>query len=214
MHVCRNRNGDGTLLTSIWDSKEKLVNLYFYHSYDSTIQFNLKEELLKGDHIINIPDLFSKNLEFERLQNYITPFNTPELRVLLVVIAGLFTLFSILLGIYVFRNKNTGVSVKAGILISSFNILLTAYLFVLATHINIYYFDAPYEHSSSSLISLASYIPFLLLLLIIPFTLFTIKRCLSLKPKIWIKAVLVANNLIFVMLVLSFGYWGLCSIWN
>lgn len=214
MHVCRNRNGDGTLLTSIWDSKEKLVNLYFYHSYDSTIQFNLKEELLKGDHIINIPDLFSKNLEFERLQNYITPFNTPELRVLLVVIAGLFTLFSILLGIYVFRNKNTGVSVKAGILISSFNLLLTAYLFVLATHINIYYFDAPYEHSSSSLISLASYIPFLLLLLIIPFTLFTIKRCLSLKPKIWIKAVLVANNLIFVMLVLSFGYWGLCSIWN
>jgi hypothetical protein len=40
MHVCRSRNGDGTLLSSIWDTKDGLVNLYFYHNFDSSIQFN------------------------------------------------------------------------------------------------------------------------------------------------------------------------------
>jgi len=214
MHVCRSRNGDGTLLTSIWDTKDGLVNLYFYHSYESTVQFNLADELSKGDHIINIPNLFPKNLEFERLESYKTPFNTSELRVSLVVLGGFLTLFSFLLGICVIRNKNTEVSLKAGILISVINLLLTAYLFVLATNINIYYLDAPYKHYSSNLISASSYIPFLLLLTIIPFTLFTIKRLKSVKTQSWIKAMLVSNNLIYIMLIVSFGYWGLYSIWN
>jgi len=51
MHVCRSRNGDGTLLTSIWDIQKGNINLYFYHDYDSTVQFNLVEELEKGDII-------------------------------------------------------------------------------------------------------------------------------------------------------------------
>ncbi len=132
MHVCRNRNGDGTLLTSIWNTKDRLVNLYFYHSYDSTVQFDLTEELAKGDHIISIPDLFPKNSEFERLANYRTPFNTPLLRILLVVLGGILTFFAFLFGISLIRNKNKEVSLIAVILISGMNFLLTAYLFVLA----------------------------------------------------------------------------------
>jgi hypothetical protein len=214
MHVCRSRNGDGTLLSSIWDTKDGLVNLYFYHSYESTVQFNLTEELSKGDHIINIPDLFPKNLEFERLESYKTPFNTPELRVLLVILGGFLSLFSLLFGICVIRNKNTEFSLKAVILISVINLLLTAYLYVLATNIYIFYFDAPYKHYTSNLISASSYIPFLLLLTIIPFTLFTINKFQSVKTKSWIKAMLVSNNLIFLILIVSFSYWGLYSIWN
>ncbi|MFT5512258.1 MAG: hypothetical protein ACI8SE_000655 [Bacteroidia bacterium] len=213
MHVCRSRNGDGTLLTSIWDTKDGLVNLYFYHSYESTVQFKLTKELSKGDHIINIPDLFPKSLEFERLESYKTPFNTPELRVSLFVLGAFLTLVSFLLGIFAIRNKNTEVSLNAVILISVINVLLTSYLFVLATNINIYYFDAPYKHYYSNLISASSYIPFLLLLTIFPYTLFTVKRFKSVKTKSWIKAMLVSNNLIYLMLIASFGYWGLYSIW-
>ena len=88
MHVCRNRVGDGTLLTSIWDTKEGLVNLYFYHSYDSTVQFSLAEELAKGDHILNVASLFPINAEFEKLASFKTPFNTPVLRVGLVILGG------------------------------------------------------------------------------------------------------------------------------
>ncbi len=214
MHVCRSRNGDGTLLTSIWDTKDGLVNLFFYHAYESTVQFNLTEELSRGDQVIHIPDLFPKNPEFERLKSYMTPFNTPELRVSLVFLGGFLTLFSFILGIFAIFNKSLRASIKTIFLISAMNLLLTAYLFVLATHVNVYYFDAPYFHHSSDLITASSYIPFLLILTIFPFTAFTIKRLKSVKTKSWIKAVLVSNNLIYLILMLSFGYWGLFSIWN
>ena len=63
MHVCREKIGDGTLLTSIWDNSNGTVNLYFYHNYEITIQFNLKEELSKGNHILKIDSLFPENKE-------------------------------------------------------------------------------------------------------------------------------------------------------
>jgi len=214
MHVARSRNGDGTLLTSIWDTKDKTVNLYFYHSYDTAVQFNLTEELAKGDHIISIPNLFPKNPEFERLINYKTPYNTPELRISLVILGGMLAFLSVVLGIHTIRNKDSEISFKALIIISGMNVLLIAYLAVLATNLYIYYFDAPFKHYSSNLISASSYTPFLLLLTIVPFTSFTIKRFKSVKTKSWIRATLVSNNLIYLLLIVAFSYWGLFSIWN
>ncbi|NND32947.1 MAG: hypothetical protein HKN76_10170 [Saprospiraceae bacterium] len=213
MHVCRCRNGDGTLLTSIWDTKDKLVNLYFYHAYDTTVQFDLTEELAKGDRIIPIPGVFPKNSEFERFVNYRTPFNTPSLRILLVALGGILTLFALLFSISAL-SKHKGVSLKAVTLIAAMNLLLAAYLAVLATHVSIYYFDAPYKDYGSNLISVSSYTPFLLLLTITPSAFFTIKRLKSVEIRIWIKAMLVSNNLIYLLLIVGFGYWGLYSIWN
>ena len=213
MHVCRNRNGDGTLLTSIWDTREGLVNLYFYHTYDSTVQFSLTEVLSKGDHSINIPDIFPENKAFERLKNYLTPFNKPELRVSLVVLGAFLSLFSVLLGISKLWKQNFGISSKAVVLISTMNILLTAYLFILATNIYIYYFDAPYKHHSSNLISATSFIPFLLVAVIVPFTLFTINKIKSPTPS-WMKVILGSNYLIYFWLFGIFDYWGLYSFWN
>lgn len=214
MHVCRSRNGDGTLLTSIWDTKDGIVNLYFYHSYESTVQFKLTEMLSKGDQVLNVPDLFPQNSEFERLKSYKTPFNTPALRILLVGLAGTLAFFSLLLCLSVIGNRNTAVSLKTVMLTSVMNVFLTAYLFILATNRSIYYFDAPFKHYSSNIITASSYIPFLLLLIVVPFTLFTIKQLKSVKIKSWIKAVLLANNLIYLLLVIGFAYWGLYSIWN
>ncbi len=214
MHVCRSRNGDGTLLTSIWDTQDKLVNLYFYHSFDTTVQFNLTEALAKGDHTLSIPDLFPKNSEFERLANYKTPHNTPIFRISLVVLGGILTFFVLLIGLFLIRNNSIGISIRAAILIAGMNLLLTSYLFVLATNLYIYYFNAPYIHYSSNLISASSYMPFLLLLTIVPFTLYTLKQSKSIKTKLWIKAMLISNNMIYIVLILAFGYWGLFNIWN
>ncbi len=212
MHVCRSRNGDGTLLSSIWDTQEGWVNLYFYHSFESSIRFNLAEELLKGDHSFNIPELFPNNKEFQRLESYKTPFNTPVLRVALVVLGGMLTLLSLLFGIGLLWNR--ALSAFSVLLISVHNLLLTAYLFVLATHIYIFYFDAPYQHYSSLTISASSYLPFLLLISFIPFTKFTIVRVSSREVKSWTKTLLVANNFIYLMLIVGFAYWGLYSVWN
>lgn len=214
MSVCRSRNGDGTLLTSIYDSKNKSVNLYFYHSYENVVQYNLSEELAKGDHVLDIPELFPVNSEFERLKSYITPFNTPQLRIVLLFLGAILTVLSFILTIYTILNKGKAISYRSLILISGMNVLLTVYLAILFIHKYIYYFDAPYKHYSSDIISASSYTPFLLLLIIVPFTLFTIRQFKSDKVKSWIRAMLVSNNLIYLMLIVGFGYWGLFNIWN
>lgn len=214
MHVCRSRNGDGTLLTSIWDTKNKLVNLYFYHTYDSSVQFTLAKELAKGDHILEVPTLFPSNSEFERLKTYKTPFNTPYLRLALVLMGGLLAFIILLLVLAATKVKTTEITIKNSFLLLTLNLLLIGYLIVLVTNEYIYYFDAPYKHYSSNVISAFSYTPFLLLVLIVPISLFSFKRLTSGNTKGWIKAALLANNLIYLLLILSFGYWGLFSFWN
>jgi hypothetical protein len=214
MHLCRNRNGDGTLLTSIWDTHNGSVNLYFYHRYDTTIQYNLSEELALGDHIISIPSLFPENTEFERLAEYKTPFNMPLLRYALVVIGGLMLVLSLF---YVNSYRNKKMRDKFNhikLFFAGLNILLFVYLFVLATNRSIFYFDAPYDHYSSLWISFSSYIPFLLLLTIIPFTLFNIGYLVTNNRKYGMKSLLVINNILFLILMIAFSYWGLFDFFN
>ena len=210
MHVCRNRNGDGTLLTSIWDSQELLVNLYFYHQYDTTVQFNLKEELSKGNHRISIPGLFPENPEFKRLATYKTPFNTPFIRAGMVPLAGILVLFAFIVGVWQFRHPTPGILR----LMPLINGILIAYLFVLATNPYIFYFDAPYQHHGSVWITASSYTPFVVLLAMFPLLYFGNRWLKSGKPKPWVRNLLISNYLIYILLILGFAYWGLYSIWN
>lgn len=213
MKVCRNRNGDGTLLTSNWDTKNGLVNLFFYHNYDSTIQFNITEELAKGDHIINVANLFPPNKEFERLESYKTPFNTPFLRVSLVFFAGFFLLSSLLYLISYFKQTSKGYQ-KVKLLLTILGLMMTAYMFVLATNIGIYYFDAPYTHPSNNLINVSSYIPFLLALSILPIYLLNRK---ILKVNNWSKLMkwtLTINSIFYTLFLCFFAYWGLFNVIN
>ncbi|MEZ5013985.1 MAG: hypothetical protein R2794_06805 [Chitinophagales bacterium] len=215
MSVCRSRNGDGTLITSIFDTKEKRAIIYFYHNFDTLVQYSLMEELSKGDHILNIPDIFPKNSEFERLENFKTPSNTAVLEILLIVFAALLTLFSFaLIFTLIWKNRPPVVSNKAVFIISLLNVILIAYIFVLITNQSIFYFDVPYKHYSSILISISSYTPFLLLLSCIPILIYTRNTWRSNKTKFWIKSTLVLNNIVYFILVLGFGYWGLYNFWN
>ena len=215
MSVCRSRNGDGTLITSIFDIKKKIVNLYFYHNFDTLVQYNLTDELSKGDHIINIPDIFPKNSEFERLVNFKTPSNTVALRILLGLNAGLLALVSFAVFLSQIRkNKTTSLSPKSVLVKVLLNLILIAYIAVLITNNSIFYFDVPYKHYNSSLISASSYTPFLLLLLFIPITIHTRNSLKSDKTKLWVKTTLVLNNIVYLILLLGFGYWGLYNFWN
>ncbi len=215
MSVCRSRNGDGTLITSIFDTKEKIVSLYFYHNFDTLVQYSLADELTKGDHTLNLTEIFPKNSEFERLVSFKTPSNTVELRIFLVILAGLLAVFSFALIIsLLWKNKSTFVSPKSVIVISFLNLILIAYIYVLITNQSIFYFDVPYNHQSSSLISTSSYTPFLLLLSFLPILVYTVNRLKSYKAKFWIKSTLVLNNMVYFILVLGFGYWGLYNFWN
>jgi cytochrome c oxidase subunit IV len=207
MHVCRDKVGDGTLLTSIWNNNDGTVNLYFYHNYEKTVQFNIKEELAKGNHILKIDTLFPKNKEFENLATYKIPHNNNSIRFFLLFSGLFFIVSSCYFLINYFRTKNRNKYNYIKLFIVPFGFLLFYYMFILNTNINIFYFSAPYYDSYNSLISMASYLPYVLLAVIIPLL---VINCKVIKEKYWSKlaiAVLTTNNLLYLILIGFFIYW-------
>lgn len=213
MHVCRARNGDGTLLTSIWDVQNKVVNLYFYHNYDSTVQFKLSEALVKGEHGYSIPDLFPSNPEFKRLAAYKTPSNSLALRCSLLGGSALLTALAVFWGMALFRQKRAVLSRSLAQCLLLLNLLLGLYLFVLLTNKNIFYFDAPYQFSGSLWRSLLAYLPFVLLLLVVPLSWFNWQFLRTRQRPRLTQYLLVTNHFLYLLLLIGFGYWGLIQIW-
>jgi hypothetical protein len=205
MHVCRKKIGDGTLLSSIWDLKNNLVSLYFYHNYDTCVQFNLNKELSKGDHSIAIETLFPKNAEFERLGTYKIPKNNMPMG-LFVVGSAIFMLFSSLYFLIRFI-KNTSAYRYPQLGLSILGLMLVYYMYVLLGSINIYYFPAPFNDPGSLLVSASSYLPFVLLMAIIPIGILLLK---IIKHKSWNTfAVLTLSTYVLINIVMLglFGYW-------
>ncbi|TNE82068.1 MAG: hypothetical protein EP332_01965 [Bacteroidetes bacterium] len=215
MHVCRARLGDGTLLTSIWDTKDKSVNLFFYHNYDTTVHFSLSDELAKGDHTLNVPELFPINSEFEKLAAFKTPSNNLQIRISLIGLAALLLLCSLIFALAKAYNQTAkNISLPSILGIIGLNFILVFYLFVLITNMEAFYFDVPYKHYGSALISAASYIPFLFLLFLGPLLFYTVKKLRSTETQNWIKVTLASNNAVYLLLLFGFTYWGLFSFWN
>ena len=214
MHVCRKKIGDGTLLSSIWDLNNGRVNLYFYHDYKKTIQYNLSEELKKGNHIIAIETLFPHNPEFEKLRNYKTPKNSNLRGLFIVGSAGFFLLTSLFFLIQYLRRKEGKKYAYLQLLLFPIGLILFYYMFVLCGSVKVFYFPAPYKDPSNVFISLTSYVPFLLILLILPFSVINYRL---IKHKGWsllAKWLVTLNNLIYVILIVLFAYWRFYDIFN
>lgn len=208
MHVCRNKIGDGTLLTSIWDLNNGTVNLYFYHQYNKTVQFNLKEELKKGDHIIAIEKLFPQSIEFEKLRLYKIPKNSILIGIFIIASAGLFLFTSIFFLFQYFRRKKNNEYSYLELLLFPLGLILFYYMYVLSGSINVFYFSAPYKDPSNIFVSISSYIPFLLLLIIIPLGVINYRLF---KNKIWSvfsKILFSLNIIVYLILIGLFYYWG------
>lgn len=203
MHVCREKIGDGTLLTSIWDSTNGVVNLYFYHQYDQTVQFNLTKELAKGNHILKIDTLFPKNAEFEKLASYQTPQNNDTIRAFLMISGLFFALCSVYFLIHFITNRKKDKFNFLKILVVPFGLLLFYYMLVLCTNIAIFYFPAPYASPISIFVSGTSYIPYILVLLILP-SLWANYRLL--QQKLWNRFALVMFSMLNVLVVLLIGF--------
>lgn len=212
MHVCREKIGDGTLLTSIWDLDDGLVRLYFYHDYTQQRVFNLKEELAKGDHILDVTKLFAPNAEFQKLQEFKTPMNSKTLDFLLKFCFVFFFCSGLYFLVGFIHRKSPYRLLKLALSILGF--CLTYYMFALSTEMEIYYFPAPYQNYKFGLIDIASYLPFLLLLVIVP--LLVINRRIF-QEKAWSKfssGLLFLNNLVFLVLIALFFYWGLYHVFH
>lgn len=205
MHVCREKIGDGTLLTSIWNPMDGILNLYFYHNYKQSVQFNIKDELAKGNHSIEIPKLFPKNEEFEKLGAYQTPQNNSKIRLFLIGIGLLSLLSSLYFVIQYFRNKKQ--YAKHLLFFLPLGIVLFYYMFVLCTNINIFYMKAPYQDYYSNLVSLTSYLPFLLLFALVFISQLTLEAFRNHYFSKLTKSILVLNMINYIVLIGWFLYW-------
>ncbi|RYD50850.1 MAG: hypothetical protein EOP52_12740 [Sphingobacteriales bacterium] len=210
MHVCRPKVGDGTLLTSIYDLNAGAVNLYFYHDYQHTARFSLQDELQQGDHSILIPSLFPANAEFERLRTYQTPQNNPNMLFSLLACIGLFSFSTLYFNVRAFRNKDEN-RLKVLALIPA-GLFLSYYLFSLVRDAGPFFFAAPYKDPHSLLLSLASYLPFGLLLAIVPLTKMVYNRFRNRSTGVFTTLLTAANLLAIGMLICFFGYWGFYAI--
>jgi hypothetical protein len=212
MHVCRRKIGDGTLLTSIWDLNAGVVNLYFYHDYSQSVRFNLKEELEKGDRSIAVQTLFPPNKEFEDLRQYKTPKNSKLLGISIVASGGLFLFTAIFFLVTYFRKRQDRKYAFVQLMLSALGLILFYYMYVLSGSITVFYFPAPYVDPSNVFITLSSYIPFLLLGVIIPVCLMTIRLFKSDSWSIFARSLFVLNCLVCINLIGLFGYWGFYSV--
>jgi hypothetical protein len=210
MHVCRNKIGDGTLLTSIWNTHDLEVSLYFYHDYSEKFTFNLKDELTKEDHLIAVNTLFLANQEFEQLKNYITPFNTDWIRLAFAAIGLLFFLSSLYYGLSAIFLKRINGSIT--ILLSVVFFFFFGYMFVLATNIEIYYFDSPFVHSNSLLVTFSSYTPYLMVLFLVLFAFLRWKNVYFQEWTALSKGILWLNSLMIFSLIIGFLYWDLFNL--
>ena len=103
-----------------------------------------------------------------------------------------------------FKNNNFNF-IKIALVLLGF--ALFYYMFVLTTTINVFYFSSPYKSSFNPLISLTSYIPYLLLLIIIPLVRFNIKL---IQEKYWNTfsiVILSLHSLLCLILIGFFVYW-------
>lgn len=137
MHECREKIGDGTEYTNIYDLQTQTIYLYFYHDYQHVVRLNLQEELAKGNHKLVMADIFPKNAEYERFLRYQTPFNNPFLQL------GLYGMWVWLAGamlywLVLFRRNSWGIWLAFGL-----NALLLYYIYFLLKNQYIYYHDAP-----------------------------------------------------------------------
>lgn len=208
MHVCRDKIGDGTLLTDIWNSSELTFNVFFYHDYSSGLSFDLMEELAKGDHQLDLYPMYPENEEFEQLKSYITPFNTPWLRIALTLLGVFFLISSFYFIVGMFKAAKRNQNRVIHLLLAVIFLLAFGYMFVLTTTREVYYFPAPYK-AHSFLKMIASYIPYLIIGLSILLTVLFWKKSNISKWGVFSKGLLYLNAFAMVAVIFGFFYWKL-----
>jgi hypothetical protein len=213
MHECREKLGDGTMYSSVANLSEGDFSLYFYHDYTKEVKFNLKQELAKGDRVIELASLFPDNIEYDWLVSYKVPQNDRRIFFFLLFcgaifgVSAIFFLLSYLIN--VFREGRTpDPHIKLRLVMIMICVPMLYYMIALIRTPAMFYSKAPFQDFQFSLKNIAAYLPFVPLLLIVP--LIRVNLYL-LRRKVWglsSKLIFTLNNLVYITLILMFTYWG------
>ncbi|HRH70931.1 MAG TPA: hypothetical protein PLB89_15620 [Flavobacteriales bacterium] len=101
MKSCRQFLENGTFFSTLFEPDSGRVHLAFYHDYSHRITFDLREELQKGAHEVDLPSLFPPNKAFQALQAYHTPFHDRWLFNGLMLVGAVTVLWGVVLGVWV-----------------------------------------------------------------------------------------------------------------
>ena len=201
----------------IADLEEGNFSLYFYHDFKHNREFNLKTELAKGNHSFEMLDIFPPNADYKKLVDFKTPQNNVALRLFLIFCEVLFSFSSLFFLVTFLRNRKSlpqvnSVNPKIKILLFVVSAILLYYVNVLSNNQAIFYFPSPYHDWRFSMLNIAAYIPFLMLILIVPLIVQNIK---VLKTTAWTtfsKYLFTLNSLTYLALIFLFTYWKLYNI--
>jgi hypothetical protein len=171
------------------------------------VKFDLQDELKKGDHQIAIYTLFPSNAEFEALRQFKTPKNSLPIGVFIVSVAVFFLFASVyFLALFIKRKKNRKYA-WVQLSLVALNGILFYYMVVLSGSVDKFYFPAPYKDPGSLAVTFSSYIPFLLLMLMVPIVVVNYK---VVKENTWSnfsKVLFTFHTLFYVVLIGLFAYW-------
>jgi hypothetical protein len=213
MCVNRTKVGNGTLYTNIYDLDEGLIHLYFFHDFGRRVTFNLQDELKKGDHSYSFTELFPENQKYQKFLAYKTPQNNKYIFIFIVGCGLLFSCSFVFYLISFFKTSNFAQKyfklVMAGI-----SLAFGVYSFILLRNEGIFYFPSPYGHGMPIIISLTAYLPFGLLLGIVPMIIMMVKFLQQKEVSRFTKWLIVTNNFAYMVLIGLFAYWNLFDIFN
>lgn len=161
----------GTLYSNLYDPQNGIVNLYFYHDYATVRSFNVKEELAKGDHEVEMASLFPENADFKKLEAYTTPFHARWLFYALVALLGLAGITALYCCVALLRRsiaRSKGSSKKGSldlvVLLLSCIVLIVTIPFLLLNE-GVYYFGL--GDATDPISSFLKYLPVLLCALLL-----------------------------------------------
>jgi hypothetical protein len=217
MHECRNKIGDGTMYSYVADLAEGNFSLYFYHNFKQVNKFNLQTELAKGNHSIEMPDLFAPNAHYKKLLAFKTPQNNGMMRLFLICCEVLFSFSALFFLIGFLRSKKSilqenSTNPRIKILLFVVSALLLYYANVLSNNQAIFYFPSPYHDWKFSMLNIAAYIPFLMLIIIGPLINQNIKVFRGTTWTTFSKCLFTVNSLTYVALIFLFVYWKFYNI--
>ncbi|HMZ88503.1 MAG TPA: hypothetical protein PK511_06580 [Chitinophagales bacterium] len=212
MSECRERKGDGTLYTSLYDTKRRLISLCFYHNYDRVHILSLNDELAKGEHWIAMETLFPKNEEFETLKSYITPANHITLLPIMLIVVILLLGMAAILSTQWFRQLHLAEKnlQYLRISIAIFNALLAIYIWVIMNEPAVYYFPAPYFEAGRGWINLLSYMPVLTLIVMAATGWLVFRK--QVVTTTGARVGFYVNAVVWLLCAIAFAYWGLIAI--
>jgi hypothetical protein len=214
MHACRKKLGEGTLYSNILDPQRGLVHLYFYHDYTQRRTFNLKDELAKGDHNLDMIALFPPNMEFAKLVAYRTPFHSKALLGFLLCTAAMALFFGVYCGTVLLiraiarmRGRKSARPMLPLFVGATSSLIVFFLAPTLLLNRGVYYFGM--GDATDRISPLLRYLPLLLGVLAIPLVLFVVRDWRFRSSSVFIRVSRAVYTAMVVVLVGWLFYWDL-----